>query len=145
MRKSRSTTYIWYAGRDQALSDDKSILKQYAENDQVVDNGKVIKTQSELVPALSDNHQPLVRPLMQLHDKSIILTCINPQVYNILCIQSFIGIYYSIVTSHFVAVHFLLDLLVYWVPSQTYRFYQVSGIREGVKESNLRIVTWIND
>lgn len=60
--------------------EDKSILKQYAENDQVVDNGKVIKVQSELVPALSDSHQPIVRPLIRLHEKNIILTRINPQI-----------------------------------------------------------------
>ncbi|RDY02923.1 RNA polymerase II C-terminal domain phosphatase-like 1, partial [Mucuna pruriens] len=60
--------------------DDKSILKQYAENDQVVDNGKVIKIQSEIVPALSDSHQPIVRPLIRLKEKNIILTRINPQI-----------------------------------------------------------------
>ena len=60
--------------------DDKAILKQYVENDQVVDNGRVIKVQSEVVPALSDNHQPIVRPLIRLHEKNIILTRINPQV-----------------------------------------------------------------
>ncbi|KAJ4850774.1 hypothetical protein Tsubulata_013825 [Turnera subulata] len=59
--------------------DDKNILKQYVENDQVVDNGKVIKTQSEVVPPLSDNHQPIVRPLIRLQDRNIILTRINPQ------------------------------------------------------------------
>ncbi|GAV74436.1 dsrm domain-containing protein/NIF domain-containing protein [Cephalotus follicularis] len=58
--------------------DDKNILKQYAENDQVVENGKVIKIQSEVVPALSDNHQPIVRPLIRLQEKNIILTRINP-------------------------------------------------------------------
>ncbi|KAJ6925807.1 RNA polymerase II C-terminal domain phosphatase-like 1 [Populus alba x Populus x berolinensis] len=60
--------------------DDKNILKQYVENDQVVENGKVIKTQSEVVPALSDNHQPMVRPLIRLQEKNIILTRINPQI-----------------------------------------------------------------
>ncbi|XP_061349420.1 RNA polymerase II C-terminal domain phosphatase-like 1 isoform X2 [Gastrolobium bilobum] len=60
--------------------DDKSILKQYAENDQVVDNGKVIKVQSEIVPALSDSHQPILRPLIRLQEKNIILTRINPQI-----------------------------------------------------------------
>ncbi|XP_023544663.1 RNA polymerase II C-terminal domain phosphatase-like 1 [Cucurbita pepo subsp. pepo] len=60
--------------------DDKLILKQYAENDQVIENGKVIKCQSEVVPALSDNHQPFVRPLIRLHEKNIILTRINPQI-----------------------------------------------------------------
>nr|DAD22946.1 TPA_asm: hypothetical protein HUJ06_024409 [Nelumbo nucifera] len=58
--------------------DDKIILKQYAENDQVVDNGKVIKVRSEIVPALSDNHQPIVRPLIRLQERNIILTRINP-------------------------------------------------------------------
>ncbi|XP_022845674.1 RNA polymerase II C-terminal domain phosphatase-like 1 isoform X3 [Olea europaea var. sylvestris] len=58
--------------------DDKGILKQYAEKDQVVDNGKVIKSQSEVVPALSNNLQPTVRPLIRLQDKNIILTRINP-------------------------------------------------------------------
>ncbi|XP_068469989.1 RNA polymerase II C-terminal domain phosphatase-like 1 isoform X2 [Phaseolus vulgaris] len=60
--------------------EDKNILKQYAENDQVVDNGRVVKVQSEIVPALSDNHQPIVRPLIRLQDKNIILTRINPQI-----------------------------------------------------------------
>lgn len=60
--------------------DDKSILKQYAENDQVIENGKVIKVQSEVVPALSDSHQALVRPLIRLQEKNIILTRINPQI-----------------------------------------------------------------
>ncbi|KAL6991035.1 RNA polymerase II C-terminal domain phosphatase-like 1 [Sarracenia purpurea var. burkii] len=58
--------------------DDKILLKQYAENDQVVENGKVIISQSEVVPAMSDNHQTIVRPLIRLQDKNIILTRINP-------------------------------------------------------------------
>ncbi|KAF7150121.1 hypothetical protein RHSIM_Rhsim02G0127000 [Rhododendron simsii] len=58
--------------------EDKIILKQYAENDQVVDNGKVIKSQSEVVPALAANYQSIVRPLIRLQDKNIILTRINP-------------------------------------------------------------------
>ena len=60
--------------------DDKLILKQYAENDQIIENGKVIKSQSEVVPALSGNHQPIVRPILRLYEKNIILTRINPQV-----------------------------------------------------------------
>ncbi|XP_044497086.1 RNA polymerase II C-terminal domain phosphatase-like 1 isoform X2 [Mangifera indica] len=60
--------------------DDKSILKQYADNDQVIENGKVIKVQSEVVPALSDNHPTIVRPLIRLQEKNIILTRINPQI-----------------------------------------------------------------
>ncbi|KAL5841686.1 hypothetical protein ACOSQ3_012289 [Xanthoceras sorbifolium] len=58
--------------------DDKAILKQYAESDQVIDNGKVVKVQSEVVLALSDNHQTIVRPLIRLQEKNIILTRINP-------------------------------------------------------------------
>ncbi|GAB4831220.1 hypothetical protein Ancab_005231 [Ancistrocladus abbreviatus] len=57
--------------------EDKAILKQYAESDQVVENGKVIKAQSEVVPAPSDS-QPIVRPLIRLQDKNIILTRIIP-------------------------------------------------------------------
>ncbi|KAG6387207.1 hypothetical protein SASPL_152393 [Salvia splendens] len=58
--------------------DDKYILKQYAESDQVVDNGKVIRSESEVVLALSDNQQTIVRPLIRLQDKNIVLTRINP-------------------------------------------------------------------
>ncbi|KAF5764995.1 putative protein-serine/threonine phosphatase [Helianthus annuus] len=58
--------------------DDRNILKQYAESDQVVENGKLIKAESEVVPALSDNHQTVVRPLIRLREKNIILTRINP-------------------------------------------------------------------
>ncbi|GAB4826933.1 hypothetical protein Ancab_033811 [Ancistrocladus abbreviatus] len=58
--------------------EDKAILKQYAENDQVIENGKVIKVQSEVVPAFLDNHPPIVRPLIRLQDKNIVLTRINP-------------------------------------------------------------------
>lgn len=56
------------------------MLKQYAENDQVVENGKVVKTMSEVFPALSDKHQPIARPIIRLQEKNIILTRINPQV-----------------------------------------------------------------
>ncbi|KAH7545969.1 RNA polymerase II C-terminal domain phosphatase-like 1 [Ziziphus jujuba] len=60
--------------------DDKNILKQYADSDQVVENGRVIKIQSEVVPALSDTYTTLVRPLIRLNEKNIILTRINPQI-----------------------------------------------------------------
>ncbi|AQK53888.1 RNA polymerase II C-terminal domain phosphatase-like 1 [Zea mays] len=58
--------------------DDKSILKQYIEGDQVYDDGKVYKAQPEIVPPLSDNQQPMTRPVIRLQDKNIILTRINP-------------------------------------------------------------------
>ncbi|XP_047311754.1 RNA polymerase II C-terminal domain phosphatase-like 1 [Impatiens glandulifera] len=60
--------------------EDRIILKQYADNDHVVEDGKVIKSTAEAVPALSDSHQPITRPLIRLHDKNIILTRINPQI-----------------------------------------------------------------
>jgi RNA polymerase II C-terminal domain phosphatase-like 1/2 len=60
--------------------DDKSILKQYIEVDQVYDDGKMYKVQPEIVPPLSDNHQSLTRPVIRLQEKNIILTRINPVV-----------------------------------------------------------------
>lgn len=60
--------------------DDKSILKQYVDGDQVVENGKVFKTQSEAVPPLSGSHQLLTRPIIRLHEKNIILTRVNPSI-----------------------------------------------------------------
>ncbi|KAL9669638.1 hypothetical protein QQ045_007185 [Rhodiola kirilowii] len=59
--------------------DDKAILKQFVENDQIVENEELIRVQSEIVPALSDNHAPLVRPVIRLQEKNIVLTRINPQ------------------------------------------------------------------
>ncbi|CAN6232613.1 unnamed protein product [Urochloa humidicola] len=58
--------------------DDKSILKQYIEGDQVYDDGKMYKAQPEVVPPLSDNQQSMTRPVIRLQDKNIILTRINP-------------------------------------------------------------------
>lgn len=58
--------------------DDKILLKQFVESDQVVENGMVIKAQSEIVPALSKEHQPIVRQIIRLPEKNIILTRINP-------------------------------------------------------------------
>nr|GEV40877.1 RNA polymerase II C-terminal domain phosphatase-like 1 [Tanacetum cinerariifolium] len=60
--------------------DDRNLLKQYAESDKVIDNGKLIKAQSEVVPALSDGHQSFSRPLIRLPEKNIILTRINPTI-----------------------------------------------------------------
>ncbi|XP_060957770.1 RNA polymerase II C-terminal domain phosphatase-like 2 isoform X2 [Cannabis sativa] len=60
--------------------DDRLILKQYADNDTVMDNGKVYKVQMEEVPPLSDNHERKVRPVVRLQDKNIVLTRINPEI-----------------------------------------------------------------
>ena len=60
--------------------DDRSILKQFIENDQVVENGKIFKIQTEVVPPLSESHQQINRPVIRLPDKNIILTRVNPTV-----------------------------------------------------------------
>ncbi|KAJ3706529.1 hypothetical protein LUZ61_010234 [Rhynchospora tenuis] len=60
--------------------EDRSILKQYAEGDQVTDNGKVYKVQSEVVPRLSDVYPLMTRPIIRLPEKGIVLTRINPSV-----------------------------------------------------------------
>ncbi|KAF3796196.1 RNA polymerase II C-terminal domain phosphatase-like 1 [Nymphaea thermarum] len=58
--------------------DDKTILKQYVDNDQVIEPGRVAKVQLEIVPPISDNHQSIARPIIRLHERNIILTRINP-------------------------------------------------------------------
>ncbi|CAN6240243.1 unnamed protein product [Urochloa humidicola] len=61
--------------------DDKFILKQYIESDQVTDGGEVYKAQSEVIPPLPDKHQqPMTRPVIRLQEKNIILTRINPSI-----------------------------------------------------------------
>ncbi|KAI4353294.1 hypothetical protein L6164_002253 [Bauhinia variegata] len=60
--------------------DDRLLLKQYAENDYVVDNAKMFKIQMEEVAPLSDNNEKLVRPVIRLQDRNIILTRINPEI-----------------------------------------------------------------
>ncbi|KAJ3680335.1 hypothetical protein LUZ60_016613 [Juncus effusus] len=60
--------------------EDKEILKQYAETDQVTDNGRVYNVQSEVVPRLSDVYPLMTRPIIRLPDRGIILTRINPSV-----------------------------------------------------------------
>ncbi|KAG9453968.1 hypothetical protein H6P81_006872 [Aristolochia fimbriata] len=60
--------------------DDKALLKQYSENDHVMDNGKVIQIQVEEVPALSNNQDRVLRPIIRLLDKNIVLTRINPEI-----------------------------------------------------------------
>ncbi|KAG6643385.1 RNA polymerase II C-terminal domain phosphatase-like 2 [Carya illinoinensis] len=59
--------------------DDRALLKQYTENDTVVDNnGKPFNAQLEEVPPLSDNLERVVRPVIRLQEKNIVLTRINP-------------------------------------------------------------------
>ncbi|XP_052116198.1 RNA polymerase II C-terminal domain phosphatase-like 2 isoform X3 [Arachis duranensis] len=60
--------------------EDRLLLKQYAENDSVMDNGRVYKVQMEEVPALSENHEKRIRPIVRLPEKNIVLTRINPEI-----------------------------------------------------------------
>ncbi|XP_078166644.1 C-terminal domain phosphatase-like 1 isoform X1 [Carex rostrata] len=60
--------------------EDRSLLKQYAEGDQVIDNGKIYKVQSEVVPRLSDVYPLMNRPIIRLPERGIVLTRINPSV-----------------------------------------------------------------
>ncbi|XP_043701197.1 RNA polymerase II C-terminal domain phosphatase-like 2 isoform X2 [Telopea speciosissima] len=60
--------------------EDKSILKQYAESDFVMDNGKSFKVQQEEVPPLSNNYERVIRPVIRLPEKNIVLTRINPEI-----------------------------------------------------------------
>ncbi|ONK64018.1 uncharacterized protein A4U43_C07F21260 [Asparagus officinalis] len=60
--------------------DDRTILKQFIENDQVVENGKLFKVQAEIVRPLSESHQQINRPVIRLQEKNIILTRVNPAI-----------------------------------------------------------------
>lgn len=60
--------------------EDRAILKQYIESDQVCDNGKFIKAQLEVVPPPSDSHAPVMRPVIRWNERDTILTRINPKI-----------------------------------------------------------------
>ncbi|CAN0879795.1 RNA polymerase II C-terminal domain phosphatase-like 2 [Linum grandiflorum] len=60
--------------------EDRMLLKQYIENDCVIDNGKVFKVQLEEVPRVSDAHEKVVRPVIRLQERNIVLTRINPEI-----------------------------------------------------------------
>ncbi|XP_075510225.1 RNA polymerase II C-terminal domain phosphatase-like 2 [Primulina tabacum] len=59
--------------------EDRALLKQYAETDNVMDGGILFKYQQEEVPLLSDGHVRVVRPVVRLPERSIVLTRINPE------------------------------------------------------------------
>ncbi|KAL2631302.1 hypothetical protein R1flu_015988 [Riccia fluitans] len=60
--------------------DDRSILKQYVDSDQVYENGMLVKAQGEVVPPLVEGALPLVRPIIRLPERNMVLTRINPAV-----------------------------------------------------------------
>lgn len=99
--------------------DDRALLKQYAEGDSVMDNGKLLKVQLEEVPPVSDNHEKIVRPVIRLQEKNIVLTRINPEVrnipqlfYDLTLLQLFIYIY---ILSIIIIFHLKLG---FWIKSR---------------------------
>ncbi|XP_038720593.1 RNA polymerase II C-terminal domain phosphatase-like 2 isoform X3 [Tripterygium wilfordii] len=60
--------------------EDRALLKQYTENNCVVDNGRVFKVQLEEVPPLPDGHGKIVRPVIRLPERGIVLTRISPEI-----------------------------------------------------------------
>ncbi|KAF8032015.1 hypothetical protein BT93_D1047 [Corymbia citriodora subsp. variegata] len=82
-RIARETDSVRMSGMSAELKryvDDRALLKQYADSNCVVDNGKMYKVQVEEVPQLSDSHEKVVRPVIRLQEKNIILTRINPEI-----------------------------------------------------------------
>ncbi|KAK4767080.1 hypothetical protein SAY86_014830 [Trapa natans] len=80
---TRETDPVRVSGMSAELKryvDDRALLKEYADNDYVLDNGKMFKVQMEEVPQLSDSHEKIVRPVIRLQDKGIVLTRINPEI-----------------------------------------------------------------
>ncbi|KAL2626732.1 hypothetical protein AAZV13_07G129200 [Glycine max] len=80
---SRETDPLRVQGMSSELKrylEDRLLLKQYAESDTVVDNGKVYKVQMEEAPPLSGSHEKLVRPVVRLQERNIVLTRINPEI-----------------------------------------------------------------
>lgn len=65
--------------------EDRALLKQYAENDFILDGGKVHKVQLEEVPKFFEGHGRFVRPIIRLPEKNIVLTRINPEVRSFVC------------------------------------------------------------
>ncbi|XP_020577669.1 RNA polymerase II C-terminal domain phosphatase-like 1 [Phalaenopsis equestris] len=60
--------------------EDKEMLKQYAESDTVLDNGKLIGVQNEQVPLLHGGLEPIKRPVIRLPERNIVLTRVNPEI-----------------------------------------------------------------
>eukprot|EP00252_Welwitschia_mirabilis_P026396 TRINITY_DN8669_c0_g4_i1.p1 TRINITY_DN8669_c0_g4~~TRINITY_DN8669_c0_g4_i1.p1 ORF type:complete len:968 (+),score=229.14 TRINITY_DN8669_c0_g4_i1:945-3848(+) len=67
-------------GELRRYQEDRAILKQYADSDQIFDNGRVIKAEIEYIPSQSEKGQRIARPLIRLPDRNMILTRINPNI-----------------------------------------------------------------
>jgi RNA polymerase II C-terminal domain phosphatase-like 1/2 len=77
------------AGRDDSgqllaslkrFQEDKAILEQYYKTDQVFNNGKLYKAQSEVVAPVVEGGMQITRPIIRLLEHNLILTRINPTV-----------------------------------------------------------------
>ncbi|XP_038702035.1 RNA polymerase II C-terminal domain phosphatase-like 2 isoform X2 [Tripterygium wilfordii] len=80
---SRETDSMRIAGMSAEMRrymDDRALLKQYTENDCVVDNGKVFKIKLEEVTPLSDDPEKILRPVIRLPERGTVLTRINPEI-----------------------------------------------------------------
>ncbi|XP_056170738.1 RNA polymerase II C-terminal domain phosphatase-like 2 [Syzygium oleosum] len=80
---ARETDSVRISGMSAELKryvDDRALLKQYADSDCVMDNGKMYKVQLEEVPQLSDSHEKVVRPVIRLQERNTVLTRINPEI-----------------------------------------------------------------
>ncbi|KAM5560389.1 RNA polymerase II C-terminal domain phosphatase-like 2 [Rosa sericea] len=79
-RESETSRIAGMSNEMKRYIDDRWLLRQYIDNDCVVDNGQVYKIQMEEVPPLSGNHERIRRPIVRLPDRNIVLTRINPEV-----------------------------------------------------------------
>lgn len=60
--------------------EDRALLKQYAENDAVTDNGQTYNAKMEEVPVNAAGNERVQRPVIRLPEKNVVLTRINPEV-----------------------------------------------------------------
>ncbi|KAJ7531772.1 hypothetical protein O6H91_14G057900 [Diphasiastrum complanatum] len=60
--------------------EDRTILKQYVESDQIFESGRLLKAQQEVVPPSADGLLPILRPIIRIPERNIVLTRINPSV-----------------------------------------------------------------
>ncbi|XP_076914038.1 RNA polymerase II C-terminal domain phosphatase-like 2 [Bidens hawaiensis] len=60
--------------------EDRALLKQYAENDAVTDNGQTYNAKMEEVPVNAAGNERVQRPVIRLPEKNVVLTRINPEI-----------------------------------------------------------------
>eukprot|EP00850_Spirogloea_muscicola_P004005 SM000017S02745 [mRNA] locus=s17:76845:83960:+ [translate_table: standard] len=60
------------------LQGDRALLKQYSEDDQIEDNGHIMKADLEVVQPVNDGALPILRPIIRLPEKQLVLTRIDP-------------------------------------------------------------------